>query len=51
MSKTHRSRGILESLDIMATTSCVTAPVSNHAAQHVSHAGEGRNDAPTANLL
>src|SRR5712671_5006380 len=31
ISKTHRSRDVLESLDIIATTSCVTAPVSNHA--------------------
>jgi hypothetical protein len=50
ISKTHRSRGILESLDIIATTSCVTAPVSNHAASHVSH-GMGENDRLTANLL
>src|SRR6266702_2482631 len=35
MSKTHRSRGVLESLVIIATTSCVTAPVSNHATYRV----------------
>jgi hypothetical protein len=51
ISKTHRSRGILESLDIIATTSCVTAPVSNHAARHVSRDGMGGNDQLTANLL
>jgi hypothetical protein len=51
ISKTHRSRGILESLDMIATTSCVTAPVSNHAAWHVSHAGESGNEVLTVNLL
>jgi hypothetical protein len=34
-SKTHRSRGVLESLLIIATTSCVTAPVSNQATPRV----------------
>lgn len=35
MSKTHRSRGVLVSLVIIATTSCVTAPVSNQATPRV----------------
>jgi hypothetical protein len=35
MSKTHRSRGVLESLLIIATTSCVTAPESNQATPRV----------------
>lgn len=33
MSKTHLSSGIRESLEMMASTSWVTAPVSNHSWQ------------------
>ena len=40
ISKTDRSKGVLESLDRIATTSGVTAPVSNHATQHVSHTSD-----------